>query len=321
MDEQFRPVPVPNRLGVPLLYKKMPGTGGDDSNIRSNVIVRFMADPDDGFAPIDWQYGGRNGPAPPVVVARKDNLPFSQQEWDVLDEYMSDWMDQCGEAEENRLEVSNQILSPEAFKTYVDEQREVRPTAFLSLRFPLGSVVVAEGLSAAELNGKEAEVVQYSRDRVGVQFPGRAVTALKPERLTIVRQAPAPAEPAASEQDAPEAKRRRQKCLEKQEALAISKRFIDCLHEDTFPEMGDLHLFGVGCEYHSRAQEVLAVWQGAAKHGDLTAEQLAEALEKGEMQAFLEDTCRKLAETRTPNSTYANELLKNNFAALEWDTL
>lgn len=63
--------------------------------------------------------------------------------------------------------------------------------------------------------------------------------------------------------------------------------------------MGELHLFGVGTEYHSRAQEVLAVWQGAAKHGSLTAEQLADALVQGTMKDFFEQTCRELAQTRS----------------------
>ena len=80
LDDSFRAVSVPALLGVTVLWKKMSGTGGDDSNIRSNIIVRFMADPDDGFAPDHWQYGGGMGAAPPVVLARKDRQPFSKQE-------------------------------------------------------------------------------------------------------------------------------------------------------------------------------------------------------------------------------------------------
>jgi len=240
---------------------------------------------------------------------------------------VSDWLSECGEAEEDRLAVSERILQPEAFKAFVMEERDgVRmsdayPTAFLSVRFPLACTVVAEGLSIAELNGKEGEVVRYSRDRVGVQFPERAVTALKPERLRIVREAPPPKEPATKRQDTGEEKASRQRHLEKLEAQTIAKRFVDCLHEDTFPEMGDLHLFGVGCEYHARAQDVLAVWQGSVKHMDLSKEELAEALEAGTMPEFFEKTCEKLAASRTPNSTYANELIKNKYAALEWDPL
>jgi len=310
-------------LGVPILYKKMPGTGGDDSHIRSNIIVRFMADPDDGFAPAEWQYGGRMGPAPPVVLARRDGVPFSTQDWEAMQEFMDNWQDECADAEDDRLSVSQSILTPERFKTFVrGQQQEARPSAFLSLRFPVGAGVVAEGLtSAQELNGKEGKVAQYSRERVGVRYPDRGVIALRPERLTLVSEPPPAEEPDSKRQDTGEAKQQRQKELEKQEAMAICTRFVECLHQDTFPEMGDLHLFGVGCDYMSRAQEVLAVWQGAAKHGDLTAEQLAEALQDGSMKEFFEKTCRSLAASRTPNSTYANELIKNNFAALEWDTL
>lgn len=321
MDKQFRAVPVPTLVGIPLLWKALPGTGGDDSHIRSNLIVRFMADPDDGFAPMEWQYGGNRGPAPPVVLARRDKLPFSSEEWAILDEYISDWIGELSEAEEDRIAVSRRWLTPEAFKAHLQAECETRPTAFLSVRFPIGSVVVAEGLSVAELNGREGEVVQFGRDRVGVRYPDRGPIALRPERLRLLRAPPPPAAEPEPQPDGGAAKRRRQEDLEKQEALAISKRFVECLHEDTFPEMGELHLFGVGTEYHSRAQEVLAVWQGAAKHGSLTAEQLADALVQGTMKDFFEQTCRELAQTRTPNSPYAVQLITNNFAAVEWDTL
>jgi len=322
LDDQFRAVPVPARLGVPVMWKKMSGTGGDDSNIRSNIIVRFMSDPDDGFAPTEWQYGGRMGPAPPVVLARRDRVPFSVQDWHALEEFMEQWSDECVDAEDDRVAVSASILTPERFQSFIrGQQQESRPTAFLSVRFPVGGTVVAQGLSAQELNGQEGKVAQYSRDRVGVRFPDRDVIALKPERLSLVSEPPPPQEPESKRQDTGSSKLERQKELERQEAMAICDRFVECLHQDTFPEIGELHLFGVGCDYTTRAQEVLAVWQGAAKHCDLTAEDLAEALQKGSMKEFFEKTCRSLADSRTPNSPYANELIKNNFAALEWDTL
>ena len=43
MAEHPGSVPVPEKLGVTILYKIQSGTGGDDSEIRSNAIVRFMA--------------------------------------------------------------------------------------------------------------------------------------------------------------------------------------------------------------------------------------------------------------------------------------
>jgi hypothetical protein len=324
LDSLFREVPVPTKLGIPLMYKKMSGTGGDDSHIRNNIIVRFMADPDDGFAPADWQYGGMMGPAPPVVLARRDKLPFSSEDWGVIDDYISQWLEARSEAEEDCPQVSDQFLNPAAFQTYVQGQLEMHPTAFLPLQFPAGSSVVATGLSIAELNGVEGEVIRYTRERIGVRFPNRDVTALKPERLSLVRKAPTLPNPKPKRLDTGDAEKRREartKELEHQESVQIARRFCECLHEDTFPEMGDLHLFGVGCEYKSRAQDALAVWQGAVKTGELTEETIAEALVNGTIKELFYETCRKLAKSRSPNSTYAMDLIKNNFAALEWDAL
>lgn len=51
------------------------------------------------------------------------------------------------------------------------------------------------------------------------------------------------------------------------------------------------------------------------------AEQIADALVQGTMKEFFEQTCRELAQTRTPNSQYAVQLITNDFVAVEWDTL
>lgn len=322
LDDNFRAVPVPAKLGIPVLCKRQSGTGGDDSNIRSNAIVRFMADPDDGMAPDEWQYGGNRGPAPPVVLARKDGLPFSTHDWAVLNDYMSYWMEETGEAEDDRREVSDRILDLTAFQRYVRENLEEQPLGFLSLQFPCGSTVVPEGLSTQELNGKEGEVVRFNRDRVGVQFPDRAVTALRPQHLRLVQEAPVCEGRGTKRQAASEEEKcARQRELEQQEALQISRRFVDCLHQDTFPEMGDLHLFGVGCSYSQRATEVLAVWQGLVKHQEFSAEEIAEALVKGNLEERFKELTHQLADSKTPNSTYAKNLIGANFAATEWDEL
>lgn len=324
LDDLFREVPIPAKLGVPLVYKKMPGTGGDDSRIRNNVIVRFMGDPDDGIAPDEWQYGGNKGPAPPVVLARRDKLPFSRHDWDLVIDYINEWTEEMIEAEDEHAAVSQRLMSPAALQAYVRTHRDSHPAAFLPLQFPLGSTVVPSGLSAAELNDREGEVAQYGRDRVGVRFAERGMVALRPERLRLVREPPQLVEPVAKRQDTGDAKQKRDnraKELQQQEALQIAQRFCECLIEDTFPEMGDEHLFGLGCNYRSRAQEVLAVWQGAVKDETLTPQALAQALVDGSMKELFEKTCRNLASSRNPNATYAMELIKNKFAALEWDTL
>ena len=321
LDDSFRSVPVPAQCGVPVLWKKMFGTGGDDSHIRSNIIVRFMADPDDGFAPHHWQYGGGIGPAPPVVLARKDKLPFSTQEWEVLTEYINTWTEELMEVENDRQAVNDHFLTPSSFSAYVQRNRENFLAAFLSLTFPLRSTVVPSGLSIEALNGIEGEVVQFSRDRVGVRFPDRAEpVALKPKRLTVLREAPA-FEHAPKRQDSGVEKEARAKHLAEKDAMEIAKRFVDCLQNDEFPELGDLHLFGVGCENKARATEVLAVWQGTVKSGDLKADVLAQALTAGNVRAMFEKLAHKLAASKTPIATYAKQLIKANFAATEWDDL
>ena len=108
------------------------------------------------------------GPAPPVVLARKDELPFSTQEWQVLAEYMSTWPDELFQAEDDRLVVNGNFLTQDNFTTYVQQKRTHLPTAFLPLAFPLRSIVVPNCLRMEALNGLEGEVVQFSRDRVGV---------------------------------------------------------------------------------------------------------------------------------------------------------
>lgn len=323
LDDLFQVVPIPALLGVPVALKKMSGTGGDDSHIRSNIIVRFMGDPDDGMAPSEWQYGGRMGPAPPVVLARKDGVPFSRADWDAIDEYRTLCMEEAGEAEDGRDEVLKRMMSPHAFRKYLCDNSAEFPSALLSLRFPLGSTVVPEGLSVAELNGRQGVVAQFSRDRVGVRFPDlpdRGVTALRPERLTLASEPTLPEEPPLKRVDADQ-REARAKHLQQAEAATIARRFRDCLMQDTFPEFGDLHLFGVGAAYQTRAQEALAVWQGAVKTDMLTEEQMAEALVAGTVRPLFEDTARKLAKSKTPNATYASEIVKNNFAAMEWDDL
>ena len=44
--------------GVPILWKKISGTGGSVAHVKNNIIVRFMVEPEDALAPAHWQYGG-----------------------------------------------------------------------------------------------------------------------------------------------------------------------------------------------------------------------------------------------------------------------
>lgn len=319
LDETFRSVPVPTKLGIPLLYKKQSGTGGDDSSIRMNLIVRFMSDPLDGLAPSDWQYGGALGPAPPVVLARKDELPFSKQDYLLIDDFMMSWLEFMSDIEDDRYNSSDKYLQPEALKEYVLRQDSVHPDACLDVRFPLSSTVMAQGLQKDELNNKEGIVVKYSRNRIGVSFDGCDPVALKQDKLQLVREHTV-CKPQPNTRT-PEAKKARLHELDVQETRAICTRFVDCMHQDTFPEKGEIHLFGVGCDYTARAQDVLAVWQGSVKHQDLTAEELSEHLLNGTMPDFFQEVCKRLADSSTPNSTYARNLIENKFASVEWDSM
>jgi len=257
-------------------------------------------------------------------LARRDKQPISSEDRAVIDDYNSQWKDARSHVEEDSPQDSEQKLTPTAFQTYVRGQLGMHPTAFLPLQFPVGSTVTATGLSIPELNGVEGEVIRYTRERIGVRFPNRDVTALKPERLSLIREAPALPSPEPKRLDTGDAENKRDaraKELHRQESVQIARRFCECLHEDTFPEMGDLHLFGIGCEYKSRAQDALAVWQGSVKSGELTEETIAEALVNETIKELFYETCRKLAKSRAPNATYAIALIELNFAALEWDAL
>jgi len=239
-----------------------------------------------------------------------------------VDDYIRDWLDELADGEDEGAHVvSKRVLTPEKFQQFVRDRSESHPTACLSYRFPVGSIVVAEGLSVEELNGKEGEVLQFGRDRVGVKFPDRAVTALKPERLKLVREAPVVEEPAAKRQDSGETKEARKEHLAREDAKKIAERFCECMGQDTFPEMDDLHLFGLGTTYKARAQEVLAVWQGCVKRELCTEEMITDALMKGRTKDLFMQLCFELSITRAPNSPYAKNLISANFAALEWDTL
>merc|ERR1712061_145449 len=115
--------------------------------------------------------------------------------------------------------------------------------------------------------------------------------ALKPERLSVVVAVSPVDAPAAVVDEDMRSKRNQE--LARQDATVIANRLFDCMQKDEFPERGDLHLFGLGGEYHARAQEVLGVWQGCVKCGDITEPMLADALYNGTVKEFFEAACYK----------------------------
>ena len=51
------------------------------------LIVRLMSQPSYGLAPMDWQYGGLQGPAPPVLIARSDSVEFTLRDYEIMDDF------------------------------------------------------------------------------------------------------------------------------------------------------------------------------------------------------------------------------------------
>ena len=80
-----------------------------------DLIVRLMAEPTTGLAPPSWQYGGRLGPAPPVLLVRADGFAFDVDAWAALDDYM------CGVLEEGAPEPG--ALTPTAFGRFLQGYR------------------------------------------------------------------------------------------------------------------------------------------------------------------------------------------------------
>lgn len=89
IDDSFEAVPVARCAGIPLVVKRQPHPSSPVKlkSGQRHVIVRVMSDPDIGIADIPWQYGGAFGPAPPVLAGRSDGVPFSVEEWNLMDDF------------------------------------------------------------------------------------------------------------------------------------------------------------------------------------------------------------------------------------------
>jgi len=318
LDGTFKPVPVPTLLGVPLVYKCLPKK--DDGDSRMNVIVRLMSDPEMGLAPMDWQYGGSLGPAPPVLLARKDLLPFSWDDWARLDEYMSMWSEALSE-DESPSETFKRYLNPKAFRDHVVRLGQA---GFISLHFPIGCTVTPHGLSKAELNGTEGQVVQYSRDRVGVSFSAGEPIALKPERLKLVHEAPLPEQVADAAPEAPngEVKAAREERVRKQQALDLAKKLRDNVFEDILPADGaEALLFGLGSDSY-RKQAVFGAWQHLFKQDLLSEDTLACWLVSNTVQKCFEDQCRRVSGDKSKGqNAYINQLVEAKFHGIDWESM
>ena len=104
-----------------MMVRKLPLRESTQSNAHMFFIVRMMADPSTGWAPMRWQYGGGGGrgPAPPVLLARSDGEPFTTDDWAVLDDYLSQRLEPDDEGAVRRLSRHDYAR----FKTSHDRMR------------------------------------------------------------------------------------------------------------------------------------------------------------------------------------------------------
>ncbi len=182
MGDGFVPCPVAEALGIPLVVRRERGTG-EECFIQ--LASRFMSNPYSvlHLAPMDWQYGGALGPAPPVVAARRDGIPFTKAGWAELDEFICE-MNRGWVGEGPRTSLRR----PFSFRDLPDLSRS------LSVRVPEGLFVMPSGLTAAvELNGTLGAVTgRYVNGRVGVRFPKpHGVEFVRPEFLVLEDGSPA----------------------------------------------------------------------------------------------------------------------------------
>lgn len=170
--------PIAVAAGIPLRVRRKPATGQHFNMFR---IVRMMSEPQTGMAPMSWQYGGSLPPAPPVLLFRTDGVPFTVQDYDLLDDFetamlddgprgvsRTDWIDWCP----TFSGVRNCPLK-------------------IELKYPKGKKVRLKGLQGApDLNGSEGVVAgggSYTTERVGVQLPQpHGLKAVKLDNIQFV---------------------------------------------------------------------------------------------------------------------------------------
>ncbi|CAE8680267.1 unnamed protein product [Polarella glacialis] len=142
LDGSFRPCPTAQAAGIPLVVRRDAFPGPESSLYLS---VRFMTEPRLGFAPMDWQYGGIMGPAPAVVAARTDGVPFTPAGWEVLDDFIVAVF-----SGRSRLVNRGDMLRflSEAQLALADVSES------LALRYPKNAQVIPKGLTVAALNGR-----------------------------------------------------------------------------------------------------------------------------------------------------------------------
>ena len=178
MDSTFEKCPIAAAAGIPLFVKKLDIPGKQLGVGRRYIISRMMSEPSTGIAPLHWAYGGALEPAPPVLVARKDAIPFTEDDWWVLDEF-----------EMMMLDDGPRRVTRRDFVNFAKGYYSAQANLVLETKFPKGKLVRIVKLEKnISLNDRTGQVTgQYGNGRVRIKIDGlRDAVAVKPRNLTII---------------------------------------------------------------------------------------------------------------------------------------
>jgi hypothetical protein len=175
VDSSFERCPIAAAAGIPLFVKNLSVPGKQVENGGRYIIVRMMSEPTVGVAPLRWNFGGIYGPAPPVLVARSDSVPFTIEDWNVLDDF-----------EMKMLDDGPRSVTRQDFISFVKAGQYGDATVALEALFPEEKRVRAVGLKVnTKLNKRLGQSTgHYAKGRVAVQFDGLdKVFGVKPGNL------------------------------------------------------------------------------------------------------------------------------------------
>lgn len=321
-EGDFESVAIAVALGIPLVCKKL-CEQPCEIVVKDNSMELLLGDGCSASSP-------RN--VVPVMLARRDGLPFSQLDCQVLLDFIRDM------GGSSAVDSGCSMLS--AFRDFIlSAGVGIPPAAFLSIKYPVGSIVIAGGLGRADLNGKQGRVIRYTRDRVGVEFPCGGV-ALKPENLTLPTHAGVELAQvqAASAKDRQERGNSRREQVKEQQARQLVKSFIEAVLNDVPPLNAERELWGfahVG-EDKGLNDTVLGAWTGLIRYGLLGEDALVVALVANNVRTVYEEACRAVARDGFPSTegirlgvgntieeltSCCDRLASGELRRIEWDTM
>lgn len=176
LDSSFEEVPIAAAAGIPLFVKKLKAVSVRTGN--RYIICRMMSEPKTGLAEMHWQYGGSFNPAPQVLVARTDSIPFTRKDWKVLDQF-----------EMEMLNDGPRKVTRADFISFVKNRPCSDENIVLEVLYPRGQRIRVVGLSTnVTLNERIGSATgNYANGRVGVQIDDHeGVVAVKPGNLSML---------------------------------------------------------------------------------------------------------------------------------------